>query len=481
MGYLNSASYDDDDFGLTAATNGTTEPPTPSWSSGLLSAPFRGVASAMQKTATAIGAAASLSPALPDEDQGPLISFGVTPGGAPDPFSGLNRPDLSKYVSDRFDAFANPSPATQGDGARMAQGITEGLTLGVAGGAVGGPAGAAALLGGVEGRSTYDDMKKQGVDDETAIQEGILSGAVNAASAFIPMRLAGTGIVSSLLTGAGVNTVLGAAQRAATGTILQSNGYAEMASQYKVFDWNAAMSDALLGAAFGGYGKLMGHGEAIDPKAILPEDIDQAQVIQSEQHVQRDMAPGIATDPGTETLHATTAQDSIQDLLLRGDVPDIQPDHANLLGADLIADPRKDDASPPLIDDAYRADQPGIEDEAAFPEMRTEADLEREEAGRTQAIADANATAEETPRDEVQQPNREEGALQAEPAPQISSIHQDMLSQLEARHGDMPIDLGDGKMGTINDVRQMLADNGVQAQKDADLHDVAAACFIRGQ
>lgn len=477
MGYLNSANYDDDDFLATAQANGTTEPPAASWSSGLASAPFRGVVAAGEKLSSAIGALSDAAPQLPDEDTGPTL-FSDQSGTAGNPLQDYSNwsADKSKEISASLDKFANPSPTTQGSAAQMVQGFSEAATLGVTGGAIAGPVGAAALLGTVEGHSTYEDMKAQGVDQDTAVQEGLLSGVVNAASAFIPMRMAGSGIVQSLLTGAAVNAVLGAANRGATGAILQAHGYDQMASQYKVVDWNAAMSDALLGAAFGGFGKLMGHGEPIDPKEILPSDIDQAQVIQSEQHVARDGALGIPTDPATEALHAATAQDSIQDLILKGQVPDIQPDHAEALASDLVADPRKDEASPPAVDDGFRNEMPGIEDEAADPVLRSDADLANEEAARSAQIpTDDQTSAENQEAVEPAAPGEQQTA-----GPQISSFHDEILSQLEARHGDMPIDLGNGQMGRISDVRQALADNGVQVQKDSLLHDVAAACFLRG-
>jgi hypothetical protein len=396
MGFLNSANYDDDDFLATAQANGTTEPPTPSWSSGLATAPFRGVVSAAEKLGNTVGALQSMAPQLPDEDAGPLL-FSEQAGTAGNPFQDYSNaaPEVAKKIGDSLDKFANPPAATQGDGARMVQGFTEAASLATTGAALGGPVGAAALLGGTEGHGTYADMRAQGIDQDTAVQEGLLSGVANAAGAFIPMRMVGSGIVQSLLTGAGVNTVLGAANRAATGAVLRDHGYDQMASQYKVFDWNAAVSDAVLGAAFGGFGKLVDHGEPINPKEILPSDIDQAQVIQSEQHVTRDGAIGIPTDPSTEALHAATAQDSIQDLIVRGQVPDIQADHAEALAKDLVPDPRKDEASPPAVDSSFREEMPGIENEVADPVLRSDVDLassEREQSTTANPLADLSDT-----------------------------------------------------------------------------------------
>ena len=471
MGYLNSYSYDDDDFAATAQANGTVAPPDPSWSSGLLSAPFRGLVSGVEKGGAAVGAAVqSVMPStLPDQDTGPIL-FADQAGTAGNPYQDYSNwsAEKAKEIGKQLDSFANPSPATQGAGARMAQGVTEAATLGVAGGVAAGPAGAAALLGGAEGYSTYDDLKKQGIDEDTAREEGLLSGAVNAAGAFVPMRFAGSGLLTSLLTGAGVNVALGAAQRGATGAILQAHGYDQMASQYKVFDWNEVMSDAVLGTVFGGFGKLM----HVEPNEVLPEDVAQAQAIQSEVHQTRDGALGLATDPTTEALHAQTAQDSLEGLALHGEVPDIQPDHADLLAKDLVADPRKDDAAPQAIEPEFLADMPEVDVETMQPGMRPEDELEQERAARAAPeVEEPEQTAEQL----VQQPGE-----QAQQGPQISAIHQEMLSQLEAAHGDLQIDLGDGQKVSVTDVRQLLADNGVQTQNDAALHDVAAACFLRG-
>lgn len=470
MGYLNSFSYDDNDFAATAAANGTTEPPAPSWSSGLATAVPRGLLSAFGKT---VAASDMLGPAgVGPGSVAPELEMSQQPDTAGNPFQDYSKlaPEVSKAAGDAITAYATPKPGTQGSAAQMVQGITEGAALGVGGAIVtGSPVGGAVLMGGVEGAATYDEMRKQGIDHDTAVEEGLVSGAVNAASAFIPMRFAGSGLFTSLLTGAGVNTVLGAAQRATTGAILQEHGYAQMASQYKVLDWNAAVSDALLGAVFGGVGKVM-HG--IDPAEVLPTDIDHAQVIQSEQHMQRDGAVGIPTDPQTEALHAQTAQDTLEGLALRGEAPDIQSDHAELLAKDMVADPRKDDAAPQALGEEFVKDMPGVDLETEAPPMRPSDELEAE---RIAAIPAPHEEAEETPEALAGQP------IEQQPqGPQMSGIHQEMLGQLEAAHGDMPIDFGDGKPRTIADVRQMLADNGVQVQKDSALHDVAAACFLRG-
>ncbi|MBU7436521.1 hypothetical protein [Paraburkholderia fungorum] len=470
MGYLNSYSYDDEDFAATAAANGTTEPPSPSWSSGLASAVPRGLLSALGKTVAASGQLGQVGPG--PGSMAPELEMVQQAGTAGNPFTDYSNlaPEVSKAAGDAMTQIATPKPGTQGAAAQMVQGITEGAALGVGGTlATGSPVGGAVLMGGVEGASTYDEMRKQGVDENTAIEEGLVSGAINAASAFIPMRFASSGLVTSLLTGAGANTVLGAAQRGTTGAILQAHGYEQMASQYRILDWNAVMSDAILGSVFGGVSKIM-HG--IDPKEVLPTDIDQAQVIQSEQHLTRDGAPGIPTDPQTEALHAQTVQDTLEGLALRGEVPDIQPDHAELLAKDLVADPRKDEAGPPAIADQFESEIPGVDLETEAPRLRPADELEAE---RIAAMPPPREEAEEAPEALAGQ-----SVEQQAQGPQMSGIHQEMLGQLEAVHGDMPIDFGDGQPRTIADVRQMLADNGVQVQKDSALHDVAAACFIRG-
>ncbi|MCX4155001.1 MULTISPECIES: hypothetical protein [Paraburkholderia] len=470
MGYLNSFSYDDEDFAATAATNGTTDPPTPSWTSGLATAIPRGLLSALGKTVAASGELGQTGSG--PGSMAPELEMAQQAGTAGNPFTDYSKlaPEVSKAAGDAMTQFATPRPGTQGGAAQMVQGITEGAALGVGGSiATGSPIGGAVLMGGVEGASTYDEMRKQGVDENTALEEGLVSGAVNAASAFIPMRFASSGLVTSLLTGAGVNTVLGAAQRGTTGAILQAHGYTQMASQYKILDWNSVASDALLGAVFGGVGKVM-HG--INPQEVLPTDIDQAQVIQSEQHLTRDGAPGIPTDPQTEALHAQTSQDALEALALRGEAPDIQSEHAELLAKDLVADPRKDDAAPQALDEQFTKDMPGVDLETEAPLMRPADELEAE---RVAAMPPARAEVEETPEALAGQPVEQQAQ-----GPQMSGIHQEMLSQLETAHGDMPIDFGDGVPRTIADVRQLLADSGVQAQKDSALHDVAAACFMRG-
>ena len=89
------------------------------------------------------------------------------------------------------------------------------------------------------------------------MEQAGVAGIFSAASAFVPMKFGKT-LAQSVIGGGAANVGLGMAQRFATSTVLQSNGYAGMASQYSVFDGEAIAADAILGHAFGALGHAVG-------------------------------------------------------------------------------------------------------------------------------------------------------------------------------------------------------------------------------
>lgn len=245
------------------------------------------------------------------------------------------RSELSKSIQSTLDemrAYSKIDPRVQGGGAGLAAGLTRGLLLGGAGFAAGGAPGAAALLGSTEADTAYHDAKEQGLNDTTAYELSALAGVTNAAGAFLPMAAGGAGLrglAQSLLTGAGINVTVGAANRAATSQILEANGYTDMARQYEAADASAMAADALLGAAFGGLGHM---GKARDPS-----DIHAATEALKGEHIDRG-GPGLPTTPEAAQAHIDELANAIH-AIDRGRAVDVDAANADTLARQTVADP----------------------------------------------------------------------------------------------------------------------------------------------
>lgn len=179
------------------------------------------------------------------------------------------------------------------------------------------PAGGAALVGTLQGYAKKRTLEREGIDSATANEAGLIEGIAQGAGALIPAAMPGS-LVRRLTTGAAINTTFGAVQRGATSAILSSNGYKDMAEQYKVLDGSAMITDAVLGATFGG---LFGEKakSKVDP---LQSDIDLALAGNNVHKLEIEAAPGIPADVATRNAHIDSMNTATEQLL-RGDVVDV--------------------------------------------------------------------------------------------------------------------------------------------------------------
>lgn len=196
---------------------------------GLLSAPFRGV-----------GHAASVVAALP------LSQSDATP----DEYLGRLREETFQHVRE-----SRPDPRNSGAVAQVVENISSVLTYGVLG-SPGGIPGASASIGAFTGFDKYLEMKDQGVDPDTAMQTGVVTGTVMGVSAALAPYYGAT-ILKQLATGIGMNVGAGMAERGITSGILANAGYEEMAGHYKTLDGMSMFIDAALGAAFVGGARFL--------------------------------------------------------------------------------------------------------------------------------------------------------------------------------------------------------------------------------
>jgi hypothetical protein len=499
MGWFN---LDSDTQDRIDAMPGTTDVPPPGALEGLASAVPKGATEGAVKVGAMVSdtedsitdwlARHGLGPSDTDSFYTNTHAFGLAPADAEE--QRAKSAAAVKIVSDW--AATGQDPRKTGVVGRIASGTAEGLSIGLAGNAVAGPWGAAGLLGTTEGHAAYSESRTQGVDETTALEQGGLTGAFSALGAFLPLKYGKT-LASTILGGVGANVTLGAAQRGLTSQVLADHGYKDMAGQYRVFDGEAMAADTILGAAFG----VMGHYSHGAAKAVDPADVDAAAAVATEEHFNRS-APGVPTDPATATIHADTMADALR-ALADGDLPDIPADRAQQLVDNVVPDPIHDTAAP--LHEAAKAELPGFAEAAA--DIKPDRLSELKPAPLWSAIWDSTwKTADYLTTgglvrsivEDTGNPERvaggaplERGAPWSEQSQgrgvPLDTFHDALLGDLVHNHGDEVYEYRhvrdiDGTHVEPVTYRQMAEE--MQAQRDeidrfAELHDVAAACFVR--
>lgn len=221
-----------------------------------------------------------------------------------------------------FSKSLTPDPRITGTGANIVQGFSKAVTEFGVGAAAGGPLGGASLLGASDGYAHYQDLRDQGVDEETAKRSGLLEAVTSGGSALLPMGMparwlkglstAGT-IAAQAGAGAVINTSFGAASRYASAKILDDAGYHEMAEQMKPWDETNVITDALAGVFFGAHAGIHGLNE-LKAADVDPSIRDAAKVVQDRQEV-NDRAPGVPVDMKSAAVHRASLETALGDLM----------------------------------------------------------------------------------------------------------------------------------------------------------------------
>ncbi|ECA4811364.1 hypothetical protein G6K67_001358 [Salmonella enterica subsp. enterica serovar Rubislaw] len=442
---------------------------TSSWYSGLLSAVPRGLYTGVAKLDET--AAAGLESVFRPIQQG-LNSVGIHDNSA-DLFYGERIADARKVAE------ITPDPYTTGTAAQILYGLTDSVVR-MAPGLLAGPGGAAALYGATSGVNTYDTDVLQGVDDATAQQHALITGATDTALGFLPfhaaklnlakgmtdraiidalwMRRAGVAetirsnlpLANEIMGNAIGNAALGIASRGFSSDLLRAHGYNGMADQYEAYDKSAVAADMLLGIGFGHLSKT---GLAIRD-ALRQRDIDAA--LTAAQHVfsETDAAPGMPVNVMSRDAHSMALNKAWNEMM-SGDPVDVEGlvAHAEFLPKTPID----------RLSLAVRDAMGGDDNSDAFvrhyltPKFRGE-DIESLEK---QYFADLDT--ERTVNGENIQTDESILRQYAEQNPDLVLHHTD-----------------DGKAVTVADAVNE-ADSGIaQAKQDGHLIDVAVKCFLSG-
>lgn len=221
--------------------------------------------------------------------------------------------------------YLQPNETASWFGKNVLYGLTENVPLFVAGTAAGfgDPLAGAVLVGGVQGNKTMQLMADQGIDPTTAAMMGGLSFAGGVAGAFLPVKAPSivgsilktdvSNLTANLATGITSNMAFGATNRGLSSVLLEQRGYNDMAQHYKALDGAAMLGDAVMGAAFSGYGHYM-YGKAQGPR-VLPGDVDAALIVLKQKQALLDNAPGLPTDPKAAAVHAEAINKALSDLV----------------------------------------------------------------------------------------------------------------------------------------------------------------------
>lgn len=172
----------------------------------------------------------------------------------PDPTKELTPTELETHGREAVVRALNqfkPDPRSSGAAAQVLHGLGDVGSRVVIGSAFGGPVGGAALAGTTEYSAARQELLAQGVDEETASRVAGVQGSVTALGALLPGGV-GSSLGARMLSGAGINTAVGAGSRGATHALLADAGYTQQAEQYKWLDREAVATDVILGLGFGG-------------------------------------------------------------------------------------------------------------------------------------------------------------------------------------------------------------------------------------
>ncbi|ELE6159614.1 hypothetical protein AAEV08_002625 [Salmonella enterica subsp. enterica serovar Muenchen] len=501
----------------TAANPARPEDYEPTFFQGSIAAPVRGVAEGSLGLAqSAVGFSKRLisDPAF-TADIAPTVNI-----------FRLMFPDADKALNDTYDTigkqlqdargYVKPDAGSQGTAAEVLYGLGQfvpaiGATI------VGGPTVGAATAFSSTYEQSYQDFKGKGVDESTARNLATQQSLFNAAGMALPAAV-GTTLATRIASGVAINTGFGGLNRYSVGETLEEKGYTEMAKQYRVFDGQAMLVDAVLGGAFGGAHHLAARNADAPPPADTEAPIPAAEV-QSVPNATAEPSPVAEIAPVTDTPGSpvrSDSQSSVTEPAATPDIPAIKPsdiDAAHTLNEGLYYDL---ESSPVLhasnesinshvaaMDEAYRQLNDGQPvnvgmmarglDGPARPGMLESAN---EQYHAMQQVFEENGVRYETPSDlagEAPAPRAESAFTAADEAggqvsvdpdtgQAISSNSYDLMAarDMATTNPDLTITHPDtGQPAKLSDVLAEFDEQIQTVQNESKVYSVAAACFLR--
>ncbi|WP_277964586.1 hypothetical protein [Pseudomonas sp. RIT-To-2] len=277
-----------------AAENPVTQPAEPSFWAGSGTSLFQGIVQGAGQLA--------LQAAQYGNDPSQAILMDV-PTDADEIARRSNIGEQRQALTERL----RPDAQTSGTAAQVLFGLGDTFTRFGFGLASGGMPVAAGTVATSLGEQRYSELRHQGVDAGTAALAGGIEGTVAGVGAFLPAARMFSAPLADFAAVTSANVGLGIAARGGVGAVLEHNGYTEQAKQYKALDGTAMAIDGLLGSAFWGVGRAMGH-------APTPEQIDAALAGNNGLHAQHGTAPGAPVDAASSAAHQNALDLAIQQI-----------------------------------------------------------------------------------------------------------------------------------------------------------------------
>ncbi|MBI6848636.1 MULTISPECIES: hypothetical protein [Pseudomonas syringae group] len=200
-----------------------------------------------------------------------------------------------------------PDPAEVGIAGQIIGEAAAILPRAVIGAVAAGPAGAAIAAGAPAGYSRRAVSMAEGIDENTATLLGLSEGVVTGAGAILPAAQFVKPVLGDAAIAIGANVGLGMAHRGTAAALLDSNGYAAQAAQYRAMDGTAIATDAILGAAFFGIGRA-------SMRRPTTDQVDAALTERNAQHADIDTAPGLPVDPRSAIAHQDALRAAIEQI-----------------------------------------------------------------------------------------------------------------------------------------------------------------------
>jgi hypothetical protein len=343
-------------------------------------------------------------------------------------------------------------PKTTGATSMMFGQIVRQASLFGVGTLAGGPLTGATLLGTTEGYTTYNDMRDQGVDPNTSLGLGALVGVTSGAGALLPVSIGAKSLTGMMASGAAINATAGIVQRGWMSTILEANGYKDMAANYRQLDAEALAADMILGAAFGGIARWAEGRRAPD----LPTRAEIEAALEIERQAMKERGTfGLPINEEARALDAEIS-DSVVDALLSGRDVEIDGNAVRFLSENTVVDPVTADFQKARLDVA-REELGDLADVPDLSNMR-----EPEVAPRPETDA-----APETPKPPEQQDA-------------FSDIDPTIVEQINRLSEDpeLEVELYDGTVVKAGELKQKISESLAATKEKMDLFDTAAACML---
>lgn len=435
-------------------------------------------------------------------------------------------PDADKALNDTYDTigkqlqdargYVKPSAGSQGTAAEVLYGLGHfvpaiGATI------VGGPTIGAATAFSSTYEQSYQDFKGKGVDESTARNLATQQSLFNAAGMALPAAV-GTTLATRIASGVAINTGFGGLNRYSVGETLEKKGYTEMAKQYRVFDGQAMLVDAVLGGAFGGVHHLAARNTDAPPPADTEAPIPAAEV-QSVPDSTAAPSPVPESASVTDTTGTPLRSDAqlpvTEQATTAPDIPAIKPsdiDAAHTLNEGLYYDLE----SSPVLHASNESINSHVAamDEAAMQIMNGQPvnitmqargldgpvrpgalDATTEQYNAMESVFKENGISYSTPKEIISEPQAvrndsafanidDAGQVSVDPdtGETISSNNFDLLAarDMASAHAEMTITHPDtGQPMKLSEALAQFDEQITTVQKESKVYSVAAACFLR--